>query len=263
MDFFKKMCYNGSIMTTNPADINRGSGTILPPKEPFFSVVNPENLPTYSVIGLPSSILGGELALWKDAAVDLERLGKLNINGKPVELSSGPAKVFEAILGTASSATKSPIENSLLLALPIAHLMSQATFATALKEIGKHKKIYPKNAPDSEVVVSDYALQSLKSATDITFKKGTFRLEKEVLFKMLSMENPEEDHSYFKAKLILSGKNEDLKQIGASVENFSQISKNMDVKIVYTKEEPTFETALKKNYFHVPGSSLVDRKTYI
>lgn len=91
-----------------------------------------------------------------------------------------------------------------------------------------------------------------------TDKKGTFKLVEEEILEahpVLSASMIDDEKLiYFKAKVIVSGKIEALRN-----RNIEQ----MDVKIVYTKEYPTLIAAKKANYTGIRAAGLADRHTLL
>lgn len=222
--------------------INTGSGSIYPDKNYLkysFEETSEKGVKLDPGVELPTSI-----------ANDLPRLTHLIANNKVVYHGDADSIVGNTTLEktqTVFTEIVSHCGQDVALAKKVCCLMEQGFGGQeTIQEISVKK-----GARKTKDDMSDYTWSATEKVTEISVDPSakTFKVAREILLEQANMWNIDGPKQYFKAKTIASGNTEDLK---------AKKVEKLDVRIMYTKEYFSAESALKANYLGLQAAGWKD-----
>jgi len=206
---------------------------------------------------LSSKLLGEKkVEVWSGAAVDLGRLPKIILDERPVvdhsKSETDPAKhpslkaeeVFDEIL--------TRCDENVEMATAVADLFNQGLALNVRKEL-----LIEKGCADrSENGYVSHHLSAKDKVYVLETNKDDFKVVEEHLYRKVpdQARDIDRESTYFKAKIIVSGKKTDLA---------SRNVEKLDFKVAYTEETRSEQAAKKCNYIGTRAGGFSDRRSYI
>lgn len=225
--------------------LSSNSGDVLYPKDKDTILTTQLNPPSEEKTTLHSTIRNEDIEVWSKAAEDLPRLGNFGING---ETKANPSKgiapraeqVFDSILADVGN-----IETT----QSVVNLLNQGLLLKAQEKVITAKGFETKDGYMTHIPTGMDKSYQLETDVD-----GRFTLIEERVFRCSPIDNPMEGTPlFFKAKVIVSGTRKDLADRNV---------KQLNLKIIYTKNHSSYDAAKKASYFG-NSDSLSDCSTYL
>ncbi len=230
--------------------INKDSGSIYPGSSLLEKQLGPTQ-GHYEMV--PSRRVKGGAPLWSSAYTDLNRLGRLEVNGAVIDPAQAPQGVKKADYVFQQLEEKL---DSTTLAIHAAQLLEQQTAGGVLKMLNFQKGLVHPHPVDGKLVAKATLSEAGRiskldtTQTDFTLIMESLRKKMEVAESGFIDPN---QTTYFKMRITIQGKKEALERRDAEA---------LSIKAAYTEEKGSKEEALKLDYFGT-RAGLFDSTSYL